>query len=644
MDNRREKMIGFERFESLATVYHQIKSLLSSPTPPQSIFLQSPSNLDLTLKLLEESLQDLRGTQTNSSRFPNHVQIDLDEILNQKNLFQTILNHLANWYPPFQFSTIQSWNGQVPCHSNTDATVPIWDFETISKQDIKSGAGLLNQKKSHSFDGFCDGLRIITQHLSSSSRSPRFIILKRPELLRGWKELNILSSFTRLAELSGCSIHTIFVSVLPWSKMRPRYGSLDPITVLMPRLSENDLINVLMNDGPPYLSDLMNPVIKTQAMEIFEQFVRFIIAAFNSQTSADLYELSILVNRLWPDWISRMDESGFSAKDTAKMILLSKPMIEVEQKSYGSPVWHLPPFLTKPAALSLEEPSTSTSDDEDTTVIMPGQSPKKSLDLLSPRKSTDQGLLFSPSKTRVNQIAQSPFTTPSKSRHYLSIFSPSSTIHPSSQPPGSSAQSTRHQFAAHLTPAMSTRIQGSSSLERGPVMYERQRFLDTLSLSLPVVARFLLVSAFIASFNPARTDLRMFLTSNEGVQKRKSRGPRKIQPGQVIRAKIRQRLSGPKMFTIGRLLAIFNAITDQEGIKFKEIDVLQQIGTLIQHKLLIKSNSYSRSMTNSNQLDKQLESIKLIVSNLSSSSETIIIKIADSLKFNLLSRMSEAED
>lgn len=42
-------------------------------------------------------------------------------------------------------------------------------------------------------------------------------------------------------------------------------------------------------------------------------------------------------------------------------------------------------------------------------------------------------------------------------------------------------------------------------------------------------------------------------------------------------AKIRQRLLGPKMFTIGRLLAIFNAITDQEGIKFNEIDVLQQV-------------------------------------------------------------------
>jgi hypothetical protein len=34
------------------------------------------------------------------------------------------------------------------------------------------------------------------------------------------------------------------------------------------------------------------------------------------------------------------------------------------------------------------------------------------------------------------------------------------------------------------------------------------------------------------------------------------------------------------MFTIGQLLVIFNAITDQEGINFNKIDLLQQVRSI----------------------------------------------------------------
>ncbi|KNZ56393.1 uncharacterized protein VP01_2413g2 [Puccinia sorghi] len=633
-------MIAFDRLDSLSSVHSQLDSLLSSSSPPQSIFVQSTSNLDFTLQLLQQLLEN------SSSPLPNYLQVNLDEILSSRNLFQSILNHFANWYPPFHLTNIQSWNGQ----TNIDKSNPsgfIWDYSQIAK-DLKpnKSKGLLSQRKSSSFDGFCEGLRVICNQLSSDqpdqlsseclSKFPRFIILNKPELLRSWKEFNILTSFTRLPEFSGCSVHVVFVSALPWPKLRPRYGALDPVSISIPRLSEHDLIQILTHDEPPDVIEISTQELSNQLKEVFREFVTFIVATFNSQTSADLYELSILVNRLWPDWITRMNESGFSFKDVSKMILLSRPTIELEQKTYGSPVWHLPSFLSKPPGL--DDSSLSVSDDEDlSTYEGETGSSKKQIDP-SPKKST---LLLSPSKTRVNQLSQTPFSTPSKPRHYLSIFSPSLT-NPSSQP---GSASNRHRFTTHLTP-ITPRVQTikfHSLIDKGPVMYQRQKTTDTLSLSLPVVARFLLVAAFIASFNPARTDLSLFLTSNDGIKKRQARGPRKIQPGQVIRAKIRQRLLGPKMFTIGRLLAIFNAITDQEGIKFNEIDVLQQIGTLIQFKLLLKSTASTSSGLPS-QADRQLESIKLIVSNLSSSSETQILRICDSLQFNLVTRMWESED
>ncbi|WAQ87419.1 hypothetical protein PtA15_8A323 [Puccinia triticina] len=638
-------MIEIERLSTLSSVYDQLDALLSSPSPPQSIYVQSASNLDFSLELLQQLLR--KSTSQLPNQLPSYLQINLDEILSSRNLFQSILNHFSNWNPPYHLSNIQSWNGQTSINKSNPSSAFTWDYSQIANELKRNRPkGLLSQRKSSSFDGFCDGLRVICNELSSNpldppssggpSKFPRFIILNKPELLRSWKEFSILTSFTRLAELSGCSVHTIFVSALPWPKLRPRYGALDPISIAIPRLSENDLIQILTSDGPPEVATISNQELKNHMNGIFQAFVTFIVATFNSQTSADLYELSILVNRLWPDWITRMDESGSSFKDTAKMILLSKPTIELEQKAYGSPVWHLPSFLTKPPGL--DDSSASTYDDEEMAPYEEStESPQKQTEL-SPKKPP---LLLSPSKTRINQISQTPFSTPSKPRHYLSIFSPSVT-NPSSQP---GSTSTRHRFTTHLTP-MTPRIQTvkfTASIDKGPVMYQRQKTIDTLSLSLPVVARFLLVAAFIASFNPARTDIGLFLTSNDGLKKRKARGPRKIQPGQVIRAKIRQRLLGPKMFTIGRLLAIFSAITDQEGIKFNEIDVLQQIGTLIEFKLLLKASS-STASTLTSQAEKPLESIKLIVSNLSSSSETQILRICDSLQFNLLNRMWESED
>ncbi|KAI9609840.1 hypothetical protein KEM48_002706 [Puccinia striiformis f. sp. tritici PST-130] len=607
-------MIEIEQINSLLSVYQKLDSLLSSPSPPQSIYVQSTSNLDFTLELVQ---QLLRKNQVPPNGLPNFVQINLDEILSTRNLFQSILNQFANWYPPYHLSNIHSWNGQTNINKHNPSDFS-WDYSQFSNDlkinNLNKSKGLLAQRKSNSFDGFCEGLRVICHQLSSSNNST--------------------------------------TSENSTNFPRPRYGALDPVSISIPRLSENDLVQILTHDGPPQdVTEIANLELKNHLKDIFLAFVNFIVATFNSQTSADLYELSILVNRLWPDWITRMDESGSSFKDTAKMILLSKPTIELEQKAYGSPVWHLPSFLTKPAGL--EEPSEGISDDDEEMVMSTDEesttngSPKKKskTEFLSPKKPSNKLLLLSPSKTRVNQLSsQTPFSTPSKPRHYLSIFSPSMT-NPSSQP--GSVTTTRHRFSTHLTPItpggriQTLKFTATSSIDKGPVIYQRQKTLDTLSLSLPIVARFLLVAAFIASFNPARTDLGLFLTSNDGIKKRKSRAPRKIQPGQIIRAKIRQRLLGPKMFTIGRLMAIFNAITDQEGVKFNEIDVLQQIGTLIQFKLLLKTNT--NSITNQSS-DKQLDQIKLIVSNLSSSNETQILRICDSLQFNLLNRMWESED
>lgn len=52
------------------------------------------------------------------------------------------------------------------------------------------------------------------------------------------------------------------------------------------------------------------------------------------------------------------------------------------------------------------------------------------------------------------------------------------------------------------------------------------RSSQTLSKSLPVIARYLLIAAFYASFNPAKSDVRHFVKVDENVAKKGKKGGR----------------------------------------------------------------------------------------------------------------------
>ncbi|CAH7684581.1 origin recognition complex, subunit 5, partial [Phakopsora pachyrhizi] len=145
---------------------------------------------------------------------------------------------------------------------------------------------------------------------------------------------------------------------------------------------------------------------------------------------------------------------------------------------------------------------------------------------------------------------------------------------------------------------------------------------------LPVVSRFLLISSYLASYNPVKSDLKLFFTGNEADRSKrgKSRG-RKPKPGQEIIKKTRQELLGPKPFSLQRLFAIFYAILDQEGYQnFYQIDSIQQVGALI--------NFYD---FNSNKIDSIKFKCNLSLEH--------VLKICKSLNgFDLTSRIWEIDD
>lgn len=99
------------------------------------------------------------------------------------------------------------------------------------------------------------------------------------------------------------------------------------------------------------------------------------------------------------------------------------------------------------------------------------------------------------------------------------------------------------------------------------------------SFELPYYAKFLLIAAYLASYNPPKEDKRLFM---------KYHGKQRKRMQQVkAKAKISEKLNtqlGPKVFTWDRLLAIFYAILEEKiGLTS---NMLSQISTLVELKLL----------------------------------------------------------
>ncbi|KAJ1563483.1 Origin recognition complex subunit 5 [Nowakowskiella sp. JEL0078] len=127
-------------------------------------------------------------------------------------------------------------------------------------------------------------------------------------------------------------------------------------------------------------------------------------------------------------------------------------------------------------------------------------------------------------------------------------------------------------------------------------------------LELPFFTKYLLIAAYLASYNPKKLDSRYFSRIGEG-KRRKGKEP--IQ-------KIRQQLLGPKSFTIERMLAIFYSIIDRS--MEHSIDIESQIASLVSLKLLTK---ISRS--------DQLDGLKCKCN----ASFGLIHEIAEGIKFDL---------
>ncbi|ORY21095.1 origin recognition complex subunit 5 C-terminus-domain-containing protein [Naematelia encephala] len=111
-----------------------------------------------------------------------------------------------------------------------------------------------------------------------------------------------------------------------------------------------------------------------------------------------------------------------------------------------------------------------------------------------------------------------------------------------------------HEFTHSLLPTPDGQRRGIAHLPKPP------------PLDLGTAAKFLVVAAYCASYNPAKSDLRLFGRS-VGVDGRKRRGGgmRRAGYGRVRIGKVPQRLVGPKPFPLDRLLALFASLFSEHA-------------------------------------------------------------------------------
>ncbi|XP_065155400.1 origin recognition complex subunit 5 [Atheta coriaria] len=99
------------------------------------------------------------------------------------------------------------------------------------------------------------------------------------------------------------------------------------------------------------------------------------------------------------------------------------------------------------------------------------------------------------------------------------------------------------------------------------------------SLELPYYAKYLLIAAYLASYNPAKDDKRLFMKFHG----KKTKSMRDVKAKSKVSECLNTQL-GPKAFSFDRLLAIFYAILD-EKIGFNN-NLLVQVSSLVELQLL----------------------------------------------------------
>ncbi|TBU58295.1 origin recognition complex subunit 5 C-terminus-domain-containing protein [Dichomitus squalens] len=474
--------------------------------PPPFIYVHDPDNVRLTTAAIRSTLSHLVSEATD---VPNlkYACVDAVACFSPRILFDTALNALAGWTPDWRDGA-QNWEGP---------------------------AGAETRRYNENFDAFVHGLQAISSGVSASTsstsgmggegkskaraeeRAPAgermVLIVERAERLKD-NLPDLVVPLTRLAEMSQVEITTIFVSEVQWQNIRPSLrASPEPYYIDVPRLSKQATIDLLASSFPPAIPEsstsrathvaAYHPSLKP----LYAHFLASVYSICGPFTH-DPLELSYIAAARWPGFV--------------------QPILDAHRQQ-------LQEDAESATAADADDPDAE-GDLEDPHEIPPVDEDAR-IRLLR---------LFTPSLTAALDTLYPRLTN---AAHWARVHAPPPdllTIHLGHAPEALVAQAAAN--------AASIRASAPGLTEAG---------ID----ALPRMAKFVLVAAFVASTNPARSDLRMFgrgLDERAKRRRRKAGTPRKPKPGTTGTAvKLPQRLLGPLAFPLDRMIAILGVLLEE---------------------------------------------------------------------------------
>ncbi|XP_051911556.1 origin recognition complex subunit 5 isoform X1 [Hippocampus zosterae] len=151
---------------------------------------------------------------------------------------------------------------------------------------------------------------------------------------------------------------------------------------------------------------------------------------------------------------------------------------------------------------------------------------------------------------------------------------------------GKAKESDTHKLWRNIEPHLKKAMQTVYLREVSSLEWEKMQQVETETgplrglsahthVELPFYSKFLLIAAYLASYNPARTDKRFFVKHHGKIKKSKFLKKNE---------KTSNHLLGPKPFTLDRLLAIFYSVVDSRVAPTASI--FSQISSLVTLQLL----------------------------------------------------------
>ncbi|KAI0708090.1 origin recognition complex subunit 5 C-terminus-domain-containing protein [Cerioporus squamosus] len=492
-------------------VSSHLSALLSS-YPPPFIFIHDPETPRLTASVVRSALQSLASKPLVADTEPCQ------------------LKHAC-------INAVACFSGRIFYDTALNALAE-WTPDWRDGATNWHGSGAEARRFNENFDAFVHGIQaLVTEATAAADGSTKangaakgkgkereraappncrlVLVVERAERLKD-NLPELLVPLTRLAELTQVDITTVFISEVQWQDVRPPLRtSPEPYYIDVPFLSKQATQDLLASAFPSPSAGSSSSAVDPDAYHpaLKPLYADFIAIVYSTCApfTHDPTELAYIAAARWPGFVQ--------------------------------------PVLDAYRSLLTEEEIASTPRDEE------GDDGDQR-ELQCPTEDTRLRLLrlFTPSLTAA---LESLYPRLSNATHWARVHAPPPDL--LSMPPGAAPNALAAQVAANAA-----RLNA-----------QHDRPTDAGIDALPRMAKFVLVAAFLASTNPARSDLRMFgrgLDERAKRRRRKGGTPRRPKPGTAGTAvKIPQRLLGPTAFPLDRLVAILGVLLEENDADVRPV-------------------------------------------------------------------------